>query len=64
MADKKLAIIRHEGHPGLGLPAVHSGLHGRGTGYETQIFFTFYGLQLLRKKLDLKVSPLGNPGMR
>jgi len=27
------------------------------------MFFTFYGLQLLKKKLDLKVSPLGNPGM-
>src|SRR4030066_581973 len=33
-------------------------------GDETQIFFTFYGLQLLRKDLSvLKVSPLGNPGM-
>lgn len=32
-------------------------------GYEVQIFFTFYGLQLLRKKLNLKISPLGNPGM-
>lgn len=32
-------------------------------GYEVQVFFTFYGLQLLRKKLNLKVSPLGNPGM-
>ncbi|MFZ5513518.1 MAG: DsrE/DsrF/DrsH-like family protein, partial [Pseudomonadota bacterium] len=33
-------------------------------GYETQIFFTFYGLQLVRKDLSvLKVSPLGNPGM-
>ena len=27
------------------------------------MFITFYGLQLLKKKLDLKVSPLGNPGM-
>jgi peroxiredoxin family protein len=27
------------------------------------VFFTFYGLQLLRKKLDLKVTSLGNPGM-
>jgi peroxiredoxin family protein len=27
------------------------------------IFFTFYGLQLLKKDLNLKVSPLGNPGM-
>ena len=29
----------------------------------TCVFFTFYGLQLLKKKLSLKVSPLGNPGM-
>lgn len=29
-----------------------------------QIFFTFYGLTLLKKDIsDLKVSPLGNPGM-
>jgi peroxiredoxin family protein len=28
------------------------------------MFFTFYGLNLLKKDLgDLKVSPLGNPGM-
>jgi peroxiredoxin family protein len=33
-------------------------------GYEVQIFFTFYGLQLLRKDLsDVKISPLGNPAM-
>ncbi|MEJ2530124.1 MAG: DsrE/DsrF/DrsH-like family protein, partial [Gammaproteobacteria bacterium] len=32
-------------------------------GYEVEIFFTFYGLQLLRKKLNLEVTPLGNPGM-
>jgi peroxiredoxin family protein len=33
-------------------------------GWEVSVFFTFYGLQLLRKDLsDLKVSPLGNPGM-
>jgi peroxiredoxin family protein len=33
-------------------------------GWDVSIFFTFYGLQLLRKDLgDLKVSPLGNPGM-
>ena len=33
-------------------------------GWEVSVFFTFYGLQLLRKDLsDLKISPLGNPGM-
>ena len=31
---------------------------------EVNMFFTFYGLQLLKKKLDhLKISTLGNPGM-
>jgi peroxiredoxin family protein len=28
------------------------------------MFFTFYGLPLLLKKLDLQVTPLGNPGMK
>ncbi len=33
-------------------------------GWEVSIFFTFYGLQLLKKDIsDLKISPLGNPGM-
>ncbi len=32
-------------------------------GFEVKIFFTFYGLQLLNKNLNLKVSPLGNPAM-
>ena len=27
------------------------------------MFFTFYGLGLLKKNLDLKVSPLGNAAM-
>jgi peroxiredoxin family protein len=27
------------------------------------IFFTFYGLTLLKKDLDLHISPLGNPAM-
>ena len=27
------------------------------------MFFTFYGLQLLKKELNLRISPLGNPGM-
>ena len=33
-------------------------------GWNVSIFFTFYGLQLLRKDISgLKISPLGNPGM-
>ncbi|MDH4323877.1 MAG: DsrE/DsrF/DrsH-like family protein [Betaproteobacteria bacterium] len=33
-------------------------------GWNVSVFFTFYGLTLLRKDLShLKISPLGNPGM-
>jgi len=33
-------------------------------GWDVSVFFTFYGLNLLKKDLsDLKISPLGNPGM-
>lgn len=32
-------------------------------GWEVAIFFTFYGLGLLKQDLDLKISPLGNPAM-
>lgn len=31
---------------------------------KVSMFFTFYGLSLLSKKLDLKISTLGNPGMK
>jgi peroxiredoxin family protein len=31
--------------------------------WEVALFFTFYGLDLLKKELALKVSPLGNPAM-
>ena len=33
-------------------------------GVAVTMFFTFYGLPLLLKKLDLQVSPLGNPAMK
>lgn len=32
-------------------------------GWDVSMFFTFYGLSLLKKDLDLEVSPLGNPAM-
>jgi peroxiredoxin family protein len=32
-------------------------------GWEVSIFFSFYGLELLKKNLQLGVSPLGNPAM-
>ncbi len=32
-------------------------------GWDVSMFFTFYGLDLLKKDLNLSVSPLGNPAM-
>ena len=32
-------------------------------GWEVSLFFTFYGLSLLKKDLDLEVTPIGNTAM-
>jgi peroxiredoxin family protein len=63
MEEKKLAIIATKGSLDWAYPPFILASTAAALGYETQIFFTFYGLQLLKKDLDLKVTPLGNPGM-
>ena len=61
--EKKLAIIATKGTLDWAYPPFILASTAAALGYNTQIFFTFYGLQLLRKDLNLKVSSLGNPGM-
>lgn len=63
MDQKKLAIIATKGSLDWAYPPFILASTAAALGYETQIFFTFYGLQLLKKKLSLEVTPLGNPGM-
>jgi peroxiredoxin family protein len=63
MSDKKLAIIATKGTLDWGYPPFILASTAAALGYEVQIFFTFYGLQLLKKKINVSVSPLGNPGM-
>jgi peroxiredoxin family protein len=63
MDEKKLAIIATKGSLDWAYPPFILASTASALGYETQIFFTFYGLQLLKKKLALEVTPLGNPGM-
>lgn len=63
MEQKKLAIIATKGTLDWAYPPFILSSTAAALGYETQIFFTFYGLQLLRKDLDLKVTSLGNPAM-
>ena len=61
--SKKLAIIATKGTLDWAYPPFILGSTAAALGYDVEIFFTFYGLQLLKKNLCLKVSPLGNPGM-
>ena len=61
--EKKLAIIATKGSLDWAYPPFILASTAAALGYEVQIFFTFYGLQLLRKDLNLKVTPLGNPAM-
>jgi peroxiredoxin family protein len=63
MDEKKLAIIATKGSLDWAYPPFILASTAAALGYESQIFFTFYGLQLLKKKLSLEVTPLGNPGM-
>lgn len=61
--SKKLAIIATKGTLDWAYPPFILASTASALGYDTEIFFTFYGLKLVEKKLDLKVSSLGNPGM-
>ncbi len=63
MEEKKFAIIATKGTLDWAYPPFILASTASALGYEVEIFFTFYGLQLLKKNMDLKVSPLGNPGM-
>lgn len=60
---KKMAIIASKGTLDGAYPPFLLASTAAALGFETKIFFTFYGLQLLNKELNLKVSPLGNPAM-
>ena len=62
--SKKLALIATKGTLDWAYPPLILASTAAALDYEVQIFFTFYGLQMLRKDISgLKVSPLGNPGM-
>ena len=39
------------------------GSTAKALGWDVTLFFTFYGLGLLKKDLNLRISPLGNPAM-
>lgn len=66
MADqKKMAIISIHGTLDMAYPPLILASTAATLDIESAIFFTFYGLQIIRKDADqrLKVAPLGNPAM-
>ncbi|HET7365188.1 MAG TPA: DsrE/DsrF/DrsH-like family protein [Burkholderiales bacterium] len=75
LLPQKLAELREKQTPSLTIIATKGTLDwayppfilastASALGWNVSVFFTFYGLNLLKKDLShLKVSPLGNPGM-
>lgn len=64
MADtKKLAIIASKGTLDWAYPPFILASAAAAMDMEAVLFFTFYGLPLLKKEIDLKVTPVGNPAM-
>ncbi len=71
---KKLAELEANKTPSMALIATKGTLDwayppfilastGAALGWDVKVFFTFYGLLLLKKEIGAEVSPLGNPAM-
>ena len=58
-----LAIIATKGTLDWAYPPFILASTASALGWDVSVFFTFYGLELLKKDLKLEISPLGNPGM-
>ena len=58
-----LAIIATKGTMDMAYPPFILASTAAALGWNSSVFFTFYGLELLKKDLQIKVSPLGNPAM-
>ncbi len=59
----RLAIIASKGTLDWAYPPFILASTAAAMGWEVGIFFTFYGLTLLKKKIEAKISPASNPAM-
>ena len=59
----RLSLIATKGTMDMAYPPFILASTAAALGWEVSCFFTFYGLNLLKKDLDLEISPLGNPAM-
>lgn len=62
--SKSMSIIVTKGTLDWAYPPFILSTTAAAMGLDVTMFFTFYGLPLLLKSLDLKMSPLGNPAMK
>jgi peroxiredoxin family protein len=64
MAAKKMAVIASKGALDMAYPPLILASTAASLGWDVKIFFTFYGLQILRRDLGgIAISPLANPAM-
>jgi peroxiredoxin family protein len=61
---KRMSIIVTKGTLDWAYPPFILSTTAAAMGLDVTLFFTFYGLPLLLKDPDLKMSPLGNPAMK
>ena len=61
---KRMSIIVTKGTFDWAYPPFILATTAAAMGLDVTMFFTFYGLPLLLKNLDLQLSPLGNPAMK
>ncbi len=62
-AKNRIAIIASKGTLDMAYPPLLLATTAQSMGMESSIFFTLYGVQILRKNTKLKVAPLANPAM-
>jgi len=62
-APKRLALIASKGTLDWAYPPFILATAAAAMGWEVGVFFTFYGLTLLKEDIEAAVTPLGNPAM-
>jgi thioredoxin reductase len=60
---KLMIIISSKGTMDGAYPTFILATTAAALGWDVSILFTFYGVELLKKDLNPKISPLGNPAM-
>lgn len=61
---KTMTIIVTKGSLDWAYPPLILGTTAAAMGVDVTLFFTFYGLEILKKKPDLQITTLGNPAMK